>query len=207
MIKPQQQKAVNTNDMRKMIFGGVLLLITALTISTAYTQQPPATADRFKQEFLSYINNTRTKGCNCGTKWYSAAAPLTWNNYLQKAAYGHAKDMNNRHYFSHTSKDGRSMQDRIVFAGYIFKGYRTFTVGENIAKGQQSIRQVMDEWFKSEGHCENLMNPKFKEIGISQYNDYWVQDFGGREAFSPELQKQIESGEVKLRPPVYSKDH
>jgi uncharacterized protein YkwD len=40
----------------------------------------------------------------------------------------------------------------------------------------------MAEWFKSEGHCHNLMNPAFKEVGIVQYNDYWVQDFGGRES-------------------------
>lgn len=127
------------------------------------------------------------------------APPLTWNTYLQKAAYGHAKDMNDRHYFSHNSKDGRSMQDRIVLAGYIFKGYMNFTVGENIAYGQQSIKQVMDEWFKSEGHCHNLMNPSFKEIGIVQYNDYWVQDFGGRVAFPETVQKQLDNGQVKVK--------
>jgi len=126
------------------------------------------------------------------------AQPLIWNNLLQKAAYGHAKDMDRHNYFSHTSKDGRTMEDRIVFAGYVFKGYKSFVIGENIAKGQQSIRQVMDEWFKSEGHCKNLMNPNFKEIGIVEYNDYWVQDFGGRESFSPAEQKAIKSGAIKV---------
>ena len=192
--------------MRKAILGGVLLLIFTLTIS-ALQAQAPSSGEKFKQEFLYYINVTRQKGCNCGTKWYPPAPPLVWNNNLQKSAYGHAKDMDNKHYFSHDSKDGRNMEDRIVAAGYIFNGYKSFNIGENIAEGQQSIAQVMDDWYKSEGHCQNLMNPKFKEVGVSQYNDYWVQDFGGRESWSPEMQKQIASGQVKLGAPVHSSSH
>lgn len=185
--------------MRKLISRGVLLLIImTAAISTGRTQQPPPTGERFKQEFLNYINYNRARGCNCGTKWFPPVPPVTWNNMLQKSAYGHAKDMNDKRYFSHDSKDGRSMQDRIVFAGYIMKGYESFAVGENIAMGQQSINEVMDAWFKSEGHCHNLMNPSFREVGISQYNDYWVQDFGGRVPFAPDVLKKIKEGKVKL---------
>ncbi|GAB3912894.1 CAP domain-containing protein [Mucilaginibacter boryungensis] len=169
-----------------------------LIVSTARTQYRPATAESFKQEFLNYINTTRARGCNCGTKWFPPAPPLSWNTSLQKSAFRHAKDMNDKSYFSHTSKDGRSMQDRIVFAGYIFNGYKSFIIGENIAEGQQSIRQVMQEWFASEGHCHNLMNPAFREIGIAQYNDYWVQDFGGRESYSPAEQRALESGQARV---------
>src|SRR4051812_42645715 len=106
--------------MRKLIFGGVLLLMLTLIVNTARTQYRPPTAESFKQEFLNYINTTRAKGCNCGTKWFPPAPPLSWNVVLQKSAFGHAKDMNDKNYFSHTSKDGRSMQDRIVMAGYVF---------------------------------------------------------------------------------------
>jgi hypothetical protein len=56
----------------------------------------------------------------------------------------------------------------------------------------------MNGWFKSPGHCKNLMNPAFKEIGIALYNTYWVQDFGGRESFTEEQQKMIKSGKAKL---------
>lgn len=180
-----------------MIIGGVLLLITTFAVNTTYAQRP-ATSNNFKQQFLDYINSQRQQGCNCGTKWMPPVPPLAWNNLLQKAAYGHAKDMNDKNYFNHTSKDGRSMQDRIVFAGYIYNGFKSFTCGENIAMGQQSINQVMGEWFKSEGHCHNLMNPNFKEIGIAEYNDYWVQDFGGRESWSPAEQKALLNGNAKV---------
>jgi uncharacterized protein YkwD len=184
--------------MRKKIFGGVILLICAFTVNTARTQSRPATAESFKQEFLRYINNTRARGCNCGSKWFPPAPPLVWNTTLQKSAFAHAKDMDNKNYFSHTSKDGRNMTDRIVLNGYAFNGYKSFMVGENIAMGQQSISQVMKEWFESEGHCHNLMNPGYKEIGIAQYNDYWVQDFGGRVQYSPEEQKLLLSGRARV---------
>jgi uncharacterized protein YkwD len=192
--------------MRKTIFRGATLLILMLT-ATIGRSQSPATSAEFKRAFLNAINNTRQQGCNCGSKWMPPAPPLVWNTNLQKAAYGHAKDMNDGHYFSHDSKDGRSMQDRIVFAGYYFKGYQSFNVGENIAFGQQSIQQVMDEWFKSEGHCKNLMNPLFKEVGVVQYNDYWVQDFGGRVEWPPEIKKQIESGKIKVGDAVMTTHH
>jgi uncharacterized protein YkwD len=126
------------------------------------------------------------------------APPLVWNDNLELAAIGHANDMYSRNYFSHTSKDGRSMEDRIVFAGYIFKGYKSFAIGENIAMGQQSIAEVMQGWFKSEGHCRNLMSATFKEVGVAAVNNYWVQDFGGRESFSGEQQKMIKSGKYRL---------
>jgi uncharacterized protein YkwD len=161
----------------------------------------------FKQEFLDRINIARQKGCNCGHKFYPPAPPMTWNDQLEDAARGHALDMDKRNYFSHTSKDGRSMSDRIVQAGYYFKGFKSFTVGENIAQGQMSIAEVMAGWLKSEGHCRNLMNPDFKEVGISEVDHYWVQDFGGREPFSEQEQKLIKSGKYRLIQKEVSKGH
>lgn len=154
--------------------------------------------EQFKGEFLDNINHTRAKGCTCGTTPMPPAPPLIWNDQLEKAAMGHARDMAKKNYFNHTSKDGRTMLDRISAAGYNRNGYKSFTIGENIAQGQQSIAEVMAGWFKSEGHCRNLMNPDFKEVGVAQYDTYWVQDFGGREQFSPEVQRMIKSGKYKL---------
>ena len=90
------------------------------------------------------------------------------------------------------------MEDRIVLGGYYFNGYKSFAVGENIAFGQSTIDIVMDEWLKSEGHCKNLMNPSFKEIGVAENHKYWVQDFGGRESFTNEQQKLIRSGQMHV---------
>lgn len=181
----------------KLLFAGcgtaLIIFLSSIAVIPQHTDE-----DRFKQEFLARINLARHKGCNCGHTYMPPAPPLTWNNQLEDAAYGHAQDMSDRNYFSHTSKDGRSMADRITTAGYYFKGYKNFTVGENIAQGQESIAEVMDGWLKSEGHCHNLMNPSFKEVGVAEINKYWVQDFGGREPFSIKEQELIKSGHYRL---------
>jgi uncharacterized protein YkwD len=123
---------------------------------------------------------------------------MKWNDQLEFAARGHALDMSEHDYFSHTSINGRSMSDRALDAGYGFKGYKTYAIGENIAQGQTSITEVMNGWLHSEGHCRNLMNPAFREVGVAEINHYWVQDFGGRSEFSAREQRMIKSGRYKL---------
>jgi len=180
--------------MRKLTAKIIFTITVIITFNTAYAQS----SRQFKIEFLSRINSTRQKGCNCGAQYMPPAPPITWNNDLEDAATGHAKDMAKRNYFNHTSKDGRSMAERIQNAGYTYKGFKSYAIGENIAAGQESIGEVMDGWFKSEGHCLNLMNPDFREVGVAMYKNYWVQDFGGRESFSPEQQRLIKSGKYRL---------
>jgi uncharacterized protein YkwD len=180
------------------------LVISCLFIAISFTglkaySQKSGTAE-FKHEFLKQINQVRETGCTCGITYMPPAPPLKWNDYLEKSAKGHAWDMSNNNYFSHTSKDGRNMEDRIVLAGYIFNGFKSFMVAENIAFGQTSITEVMNGWIKSEGHCKNLMNQKLKEVGVAEDHTYWVQDFGGRESFTPEQQRLINTGRIKVIP-------
>ncbi len=86
-----------------------------------------------------------------------------------------------KNYFSHTSADGRTMGDRINATGYAWSG-----LGENIAAGYVGIDSVMNGWVASDGHCANLMNPGFTEVGLacvpgsptSTYNTYWTMDLG-----------------------------
>jgi uncharacterized protein YkwD len=169
------------------------LMIVVLGISLASASFRQETDD-FKDDFLRRINRVREQGCNCGSTYMKPVPPLVWNDKLEKAARGHAADMKRNRYFNHTSKDGRTMSDRIKAAGYTYTGFKSFAVGENIAFGQQSIQEVSDGWFESVGHCKNLMNPSFKEIGIAENGSYWVQDFGGRENFSEAEQKIIKNG-------------
>ena len=173
----------------------MLIVLSVLFYQTTFAQQ--ATPE-FKREFLENINHTREKGCNCGATYIPPAPPLVWNNDLATAALKHAADMSRKNYFSHNSLDGRTSDKRMINAGYTYKGFKSFAVGENIAEGQMSIAEVMAGWFKSPGHCHNLMNREFREVGIAKYEDYWVQDFGGRIPFSDEEQKLLKSGKAKL---------
>jgi len=181
----------------KRLISAVLTFIIALTLANIYGQQIVSTP-QFRASFLDKINTARARGCYCGVTYMPPAPPLVWNEQLEVAAVRHADDMAANSYFSHTSRDGRTMQDRIRMAGYTFNGFKSYQIGENIAYGPQTIAEVMDGWLKSPGHCKNLMNPDFKEIGINENNGYWVQDFGGREAFSPEVQRMIKSGQYHV---------
>jgi len=191
--------------MKRLFFGGISVLIILLTCVSATPQH--INKDRFKDEFLNRINKIRAKGCNCGVTYFPPAPLMKWNNELEFAAHGHALDMSERHYFSHTSMNGRSMSDRALDAGYGFKGFKTYAVGENIAQGQMSIAEVMSGWLHSEGHCRNLMNPAFREVGVAEIDHYWVQDFGGRGEFSPREQQMIKSGRYKLVQKEVSSGH
>ena len=183
----------------KNLQKGMFILCLLFCFITTYSQQIASTP-QFRGEFLDYINRVRQKGCNCGTTYMPPAPPLIWNFQLEVAAIGHAEDMGRQNYFSHTSRDGRTMRDRMAATGYTMNGYRKFRIGENIALGQLTIPEVMQGWLNSEGHCKNLMNPGFKEIGIARYNNYWVQDFGGREPFTQEEQKLLKSGKYHIIP-------
>lgn len=57
-------------------------------------------------------------------------------------------------------------------------------VGENIAYGYTSAKEVMRAWMNSPGHRENILRPQYRRIGLGLQSDangriYWVQNFGG----------------------------
>lgn len=104
-------------------------------------------------------------------------APLTVDVHLTAAASTHSADMAQRKYFSHTTPEGTTFDQRIVSAGYSSPG------AENIARGQKSAESVMEAWMNSSGHRANILNCKLTTIGVgvdtTNKNDwYWTQDFG-----------------------------
>jgi uncharacterized protein YkwD len=184
--------------MKNIFLGSLALLIgtscaaekpQTSAVKTAATVRPASKNSfvnvvDFEKEFLKQINKARAEGCKCGDKYMPPAEPLIWNTQLQLSALGHAQDMARNRYFSHVSKNGDKIKDRITAAGYTHSGFQSFTIGENIAFNQRTIREVMQGWLNSPGHCKNIMSPAYKEVGIAMQNYYWVQDFGGRVPFS-----------------------
>jgi uncharacterized protein YkwD len=128
---------------------------------------------------LNLVNEVRARGVDCGGKYFQGTSPLRLNDALINAARIHALNMAEMHFFSHTGMDGKSSSTRISE-----QGYRWSVAGENIAAGQSSIKEAVNSWVKSPGHCANLMDPRFTEMGISKANSngskyrlYWVQTF------------------------------
>ncbi|HRQ49287.1 MAG TPA: CAP domain-containing protein [Agriterribacter sp.] len=124
---------------------------------------------------LGLVNEVRAKGCTCGATAMPAVPLLAWNALLAKAAYDHSNDMKTNDYFSHTGSGNTTPGDRIKKAGYSWRTY-----GENIALGQTTEQVVMNSWLNSEGHCKNIMNKNFKEMGAGRSGNYWTQVFGAK---------------------------
>lgn len=152
-----------------------LLVICLFVASSVYAGGPIPKAGLNKNLILQLINAARKKGCQCGDTWYPSAPPITWNDLLEKAALEHSTEMVQKKYFSHVSSDGYNTGDRMTKAGYIWKTY-----GENIGMGYRNEQEMVDGWLKSPGHCKNIMNPQYREMGAARVGDYWTQDFGTR---------------------------
>lgn len=154
--------------------------VTAVTSVPTPTPTPGTSSSSFAQRVLELTNQARAQGRTCGTTSFAPAAPLAYNAQLTQAAQAHATDLATRNYFSHTSLDGRTVAQRITATGYAW-----VAIGENIAAGQTTPEQVVAGWLQSEGHCRNIMNPAYKDLGVGyaqggSYGTTWVQDFGAR---------------------------
>ncbi len=133
-------------------------------------------------DVLVIVNQVRSQGANCGSKGaFGPAGPLTMHPALRCAARKHSVDMAVRNFFDHINPDGETPWDRMGKAGY--GGYSA--AGENIAAGSPDAAGTMDQWMTSDGHCANIMNPDFKDIGVGystggQYGHLWTQVFGAK---------------------------
>lgn len=131
----------------------------------------PRTADQSEAtEVLALVNAERAKA-GCG--------PVSLDARLSAAALGHSEDMARHNYFSHTSLDGTTFDERITMAGYSWR-----TAGENIAAGQSTPAQVMSSWMGSAGHRDNILSCEFTQMGLGhffesgdRYGHYWTQNF------------------------------
>ena len=133
-----------------------------------------------KQAMLSRINAARGQSRQCGDQNFKAVELLTWSCKLETAAQQHSQDMAENDYFSHTDPSGVGIEQRISN-----QDYRWQAVGENIAAGHTSISAVVNGWLESPGHCQNIMNATFTEMGMakanepdSRYSTYWTQTLG-----------------------------
>lgn len=125
---------------------------------------------------LMYINRVRSSERLCGTATYSAAPPVSWNAKLASAALVHSEDMSIYDKIDHEVARHSTLASRIDDSGYDWKLF-----AENVAGGPNTPEQTIDSWMTSPGHCKNIMNPNYIEIGMacainaaSSYRSYWT---------------------------------
>jgi uncharacterized protein YkwD len=121
-----------------------------------------------QRQVLALVNDNRRRG---------GCEALTLDRRLIAAANRHAADMARRGYFAHESPSGDRAGERVQDAGYRWSRY-----GENIARGQDSVAEVVDGWMHSPEHRENIMDCQLHQMGVglafaADRTPYWVQDF------------------------------
>lgn len=141
----------------------------ALTLAFPNCSEP-LTVDAWRARVLELVNAERTsRGLN----------PLSYSKQLESQATQYACEMISYNFFAHENPvTGSTLRERAEQFQYDFQ-----IIGENLAAGQPTPEEAMDDWMNSPGHRENILNREFTEIGIGirtggTYRTYWVQEFG-----------------------------
>ena len=113
--------------------------------------------------------------------------PFRENARLSLASQRHSNAMANHNFFAHGDFVGRIRSARYL------RGARTWSVGENIAWGSWDYatpRSIVRGWMNSPPHRHNILNRRFREIGIGvsrgaparghEHAATYVTDFGSR---------------------------
>jgi uncharacterized protein YkwD len=103
---------------------------------------------------------------------------LKLNAALCKAAQAHSANMARQGKMEHVL-DGKNPAQRVEAAGYDYA-----KVGENIAAGANGppVEAIFKSWMESQHHKDNILNPKYQEIGLGLAADakgevYYTQVF------------------------------
>ena len=151
-------------------------------IALAQPFTPPAAKDRgaVSQRVLALTNEARARSRDCGSMPFAAAAPLVLSDQLSGVAAAYAHEMARFGYMDHTWHDGSSPAERISRGGYRWR-----EVGENLASGVMTAEEVVAGWLGSPEHCANLMNPRYREMGVAygvnprdERGVYWAMELG-----------------------------
>jgi uncharacterized protein YkwD len=152
---------------------------TWLIIATPFA--PPSARDgaQIANQVLRLVNDARARPRVCGRTPFQAAPALRLATTLNEAALAHALDMLRHGYFDHIARDGSTPGMRVAASGYRYQ-----MVGENIAEGPQTPEEAVQGWLESPGHCQNIMDPRYTDMGLAfaanssgRPRIEWVQEF------------------------------
>ena len=100
-----------------------------------------------------------------------APPALRYNYTITVAAQRHANDMARRNRMTHVGSDGSNAGQRITRAGFRWSSW-----AENLASGYTSSSAVVWAWLNSSGHRANMLNPRFRWMGVGiayAHGRYW----------------------------------
>lgn len=143
------------------LLGGVLL--TLFLAAGLFVTASPLIA-RFTRTYTNVaavITATLVELANADRAANSAGALVT-NPVLAAAAQAKANDMAAKGYFAHFDSVGKGPWDWMKEAGYEYR-----YAGENLAVEFSESTDVERAWLNSPTHRQNLLDPRFTEVGIA----------------------------------------
>ena len=90
---------------------------------------------------------------------------------LERASCSHSREMVSRGYFSHSWYSGASFSARLIGFGFSPAGYRSWTVGEDIAYGSGSrgtAAAIFAAWMHSPPHRAIILDRSFRSAGVGR---------------------------------------
>lgn len=106
-----------------------------------------------RQQVIELTNIERAK---------NGLSALSENSVLDSAAEAKAANMFSENYWAHFAPSGKTPWDFILGSGYRFS-----VAGENLAKNFSNSDDVVAAWMNSTSHKENIINSKYRDIGIA----------------------------------------
>ena len=138
--------------------AAVLIVLVLPSVGSAESRSGVAPVGRLGSGLVAQINALRIA---------HGLVPLRLSPSLRAAANVHSTQMARLGYFSHDSANGGSFSSRIA-TFYPARGYRSWTVGENLlwASPDVGALRALKMWLASPPHRANLLNPRWREIGL-----------------------------------------
>ncbi len=147
-----EQKRVNSKKRSAdnlKVFGFVILAVSLFV----FCLNGASASDISVQKVIDLANADRAE---------EGLSALTENDKLEKAAENKAEDMIQHDYFSHNSPEGVTPWHWMEQEKYDYD-----YAGENLAMDFTTAEKMNEAWLASPTHRANIMNEKYKDIGIA----------------------------------------
>lgn len=160
--------------MLKFTRRGFIVSGAALSLAACGPQVPTTITPAVNvtpAEMVAEINAVRKQN---GSK------PLVFSSTLARVASNQAHAMVSHDQLSHNFGPGEDLRDRATLAGY------HGPIGENVAAGQTTLEETLQDWLNSAGHRYTLLSDMWTSVGMvvmsgrsgSKYGVFWAADFG-----------------------------
>ena len=94
---------------------------------------------------------------------------LSESPQLRKTAENYSRTMVAQSFFDHVSPSGSTLLTRVKRSTAYLQNVRSWALGENIAWGTGELAtpaETMKGWMASSGHRHNILNRRFRHVGI-----------------------------------------